>query len=129
MLRLVIMLTILTFILLLLGFDNNEIPVIVTAYSPRVQETDSTPFLGSCGNVYEGSIAVSRDMFPIDSQTFSKPSCNRIVVLIFNDGTRQRFIVRDTMNKRYRRRVDIFILNTSDALHFGIQKATLIWTD
>lgn len=87
----------------------------VTAYSPRVQETDATPFINAWGkSVDEGQIAVSRDLF-LSGWTFGRK------VWIQGEGI---FVVSDLMGKKRRGRptfdsVDIFMFSTRKALRFG----------
>ena len=85
----------------------------VTAYSPRVQETDSTPFINAEGlAVAEGQIAVSRDLFRA-GWVFGRR------VWIQGHGI---YRISDLMNKRFRDRLDIFFFNTKDAKRFGQKK-------
>jgi len=82
----------------------------VTAYSPRAQETDSTPTItASMKKVKEGTIAVSRDLFNA-GWTFGKE------VYITGYGV---FTINDLMNKRFEKRIDVFYWNTKKALKFG----------
>lgn len=84
--------------------------VTVTAYSPRVIETDSTPFINACGKrVAEGQVAVSRDLWNAGYQCGSR-------ILIEGKG---EYIVMDKMNKRWKNRVDIFFMKTRHAYRFG----------
>lgn len=84
--------------------------VTVTAYSPRVRETDSTPFVNaSMQRVAEGQIAVSRDLFK-SGWVFGKK------VYIEGFGI---FTIADLMNKRYEKRLDIFFNHTHKARKFG----------
>jgi 3D (Asp-Asp-Asp) domain-containing protein len=90
-----------------------KITVDVTAYSPRPRETDSTPFTtASNKRVQEGYIAISRDLE---------------AYLSFGDKVYIKdigiFEVQDRMNRRWRKRVDLFFFDTKQALKFGkIQK-------
>jgi 3D (Asp-Asp-Asp) domain-containing protein len=89
--------------------DFKKITVDVTAYSPTVRETDSTPFItASNKSVKEGYIAVSRDLeYYLD---FGDK------VFIEDIGI---FEVQDRMNRRWKSRVDIFFYDTKKAVRFG----------
>ena len=96
--------------------DSGEIfknvNVDVTAYSPTVGQTDSTPFTtASNKRVKEGYIAISRDLE--DYLTFGDK------VFIEDLGI---FEVQDRMNRRWQARVDIFFNETKDAIEFGKHK-------
>lgn len=85
----------------------------VTAYSPRKQETDSTPFINACNKrVAQGTVAVSRDLWAAGFTCGKK-------VLIQGHGY---FIVQDKMNARWENRVDIFFNRTKHAYRFGTQR-------
>ncbi|MCG8530240.1 MAG: 3D domain-containing protein [Desulfovibrionales bacterium] len=82
----------------------------VTAYSPRVQETDSTPFItASNTKVRPGIVAVSRDLFD-KGWVFGKK------IYIKSLGV---FTIEDLMAKRKNNQVDIFMPKTARALAFG----------
>lgn len=84
--------------------------VIVTAYSPRREETDSTPFTtASNRRVRNGIVAVSRDLFNA-GWVFGKK------VYIKNYGI---FVIDDLMAARKRNQIDIFMDDPRAALEFG----------
>jgi 3D (Asp-Asp-Asp) domain-containing protein len=83
--------------------------VTVTTYSPSVEETDSTPLITASGfkiNPINPKkhriIAVSRDL----KKKYKFGKKVRITGIGKLSGT---YTVRDVMNKRYRKRVDILI--------------------
>lgn len=93
---------------------NHAKVVTLTAYSPRVVETDNDPRVtASMQPVREGIVAVSRDLF-YDGWTFGQK------VYIEGYGV---FEIQDLMNKRFKDRIDIFHENTQKALDFGKKKA------
>lgn len=82
----------------------------VTAYSPRVEETDSTPFITAYNTrVRPGIIAVSRDLFD-KGWTFGKK------VYIKSLGV---FTIEDLMAKRKTNQIDVFMPKTTQAISFG----------
>jgi 3D (Asp-Asp-Asp) domain-containing protein len=94
--------------------------VTITAYSSTEDQCDSTPYItASMHPVRIGTLAVSPDLLEELGLFFGQR------VLIPGFGL---FEVRDTMNPRWRRRVDIWESNPEAARRFGKQKGTLIWT-
>jgi len=85
----------------------------VTAYNSEVGQCDSTPCITANGfNLCEHGIedSVATNMLPFGTKVrFPK---------IFGDRI---FIVRDRMNSRYYERFDIWMLEHSDAIKFGLQ--------
>lgn len=90
--------------------ESRVLSVTVTAYSPRVQETNSDSFTtASMQPVKEGSIAVSRDLF-YSGWVFGRE------VYIEGHGI---FVITDLMHERKTQQIDIFRFNTNEALKFG----------
>lgn len=88
----------------------------LTAYSPTVQECDSDPFVtASMKRVRPGIVAVSRDLFD-QGWVFGKK------VYVKGHGV---FEIADLMNKRFKRRMDIFFPKTEDARRFGVKQTTV----
>jgi len=87
--------------------------IVVTAYSPRKAETDSTPYItASMTKVKHGIVAVSRDLFE-QGLVFGKK------VYIEGYGI---YTIEDLMNERFTNRIDIFMFDTRKALKFGKKK-------
>lgn len=85
----------------------------VTAYSPAVGQTDSTPFItASNRRVRDGIIAVSRDLYS-KGWEFGRH------VYVKGMGV---FTIEDLMHSRKRNQVDIFMFDTHRALQFGRRK-------
>jgi 3D (Asp-Asp-Asp) domain-containing protein len=83
--------------------------VTVTTYSPTVEQTDSTPLITASGYKINPNnpkkqriVAVSRDL----KRKYKFGKKIRITGIGKLSGT---YTVRDVMNKRYRKRVDILI--------------------
>ena len=97
------------------GYGNRKLRVTATAYSSHRNQTDSTPFLAAWNNhIRPGMkiIAVSRDM--LTKYGLRNGSKVRI------GGLRGLYTVRDKMNKRYRKRIDIYMgTNRRRALRWG----------
>ncbi len=97
------------------GFGKRKLRVTATAYSSHRKQTDSTPFLAAWNNhIRPGMkiIAVSRDMLKI----YGLRNGSRVRI----GGLQGYYIVRDKMNKRYRKRIDIYMgKNRRRALRWG----------
>ncbi len=98
---------------------NHALKVTVTAYNPEAGQTDSDPLIAaSMRKVREGTVAVSRDLFD-QGWVFGKK------IRIEGLGI---FEINDLMNKRYKKRVDVFMWDKGQAKAFGkrIFKAALL---
>jgi len=101
--------------------ESMAIPVTVTAYNPVPEQTDSTPFqTASMQMVREGIVALSRDLeYEYDLQFGDK------IYLIIDGKEFGPFEFQDRMNRRFKKRVDIFMWKEADAWKFGKQKGAL----
>ena len=104
-------------------YGNRSLRVTATAYTSHAKQTDTTPFLAAWNNrLIPGMkiIAVSRDLLSIYG---------------LRNGTKVRiaglpgiYHVRDKMNKRYRRRIDIYMgLDRKKALRWGRRSVQIYW--
>ncbi len=91
--------------------------VVATAYSPRVQETDSTPFITASGTRTRDGV-IAANFLPFGTKV-RLPG-------YFGDKI---FTIEDRMNRRYTHayphRIDILFEETKQAIHFGRQEITL----
>jgi len=105
------------------GFGKHKLRVTATAYTSHGSQTDKTPFLAAWNNrIRPGMkiIAVSRDL--LSKYGLRNGSRVRIAGL---SGT---YRVRDKMNKRYRKRIDIYMgMNRRRALRWGRRSVILYW--
>ena len=108
---------------LLQDFGKQSLRVTATAYSSHVDQTDSTPFLAAWNNrLHPGMkiIAVSRDMLTLYGMR------NGTKVRI--GGLPGYYEVRDKMNKRYKKRIDIYTgLDRRKALLWGRRSVVIYW--
>jgi 3D (Asp-Asp-Asp) domain-containing protein len=98
-------------------YSDNElsVPVVATGYSSSVWETDSTPFTTAANTrTRHGIIAMSRDL--LKRYNPDAPFAFGDVVTISGVGD---FIVEDSMNDRWRRRVDVWFPSRAAAVAFG----------
>ena len=94
-----------------------------TAYTSHAAQTDSTPTIAAWGDQLKPttrSIAVSRDLLTKYGLK------HRTKVMI--KGLSGEFLVLDKMNKRWRKRIDIYMgMNRKAALKWGKKKVELSW--
>ena len=97
--------------------------VTATAYNSVEAQTSAQPFLTAWGYVLkpnDKAIAISRDLIPMGLT-------NGVKVKI--DGLDGEYIVRDKMNKRFTKRIDIYMgLDVKKAKDWGKQQVTISWT-
>ena len=105
------------------GFGKHNLRVTATAYSSHRAQTDKTPFLAAWNNrIGPGMkiIAVSRDLLT----RYGLRNGTRIRI----GGLRGYYIVRDKMNKRFRKRIDIYMgVNRRRALRWGRRSVVIYW--
>ncbi len=103
--------------------SKHSLRVQATAYSSHSSQTDSTPFLAAWNNrIRPGMkiIAVSRDL--ITKYGLGNGKKVRI------QGLPGYYTVRDKMNKRYTKRIDIYMgMNRRKALRWGRRKTVIYW--
>ena len=105
------------------GFGKHRLRVTATAYTSHKGQTDKTPFLAAWNNRLRPGmkiIAVSRDLLSRYGMR------NGTVVKIA--GLSGYYRVRDKMNKRYKKRIDIYMgLNKRKALRWGRRSVMIYW--
>ena len=102
---------------------KHKLRVTATAYTSHRRQTDSTPFLAAWNNrIRPGMkiIAVSRDLL----RRYGLKNGTKVKI----SGLRGTYRVRDKMNKRYRRKIDIYMgTNKRRALRWGRKSVTIYW--
>ena len=105
------------------GFGKHKLRVTATAYTSHKGQTDSTPFLAAWNNRLRPGmkiIAVSRDMLT----RYGMKNGTKVRI----GGLRGYYRVRDKMNKRYRKRIDIYMgLDRRKALRWGRRSVVIYW--
>ena len=108
---------------MLYGFGKRKLRVTATAYTSHANQTDSTPFLAAWNNrIRPGMklIAVSRDMLT----RYGMRNGTKVRI----SGLPGFYRVRDKMNKRYRKRIDVYMgLNLRKALRWGRRSVVIYW--
>ncbi len=89
----------------------------MTAYNSEVGQTDDTPCITAngfdvCAHGIEDTVAAN----------FLKFGTKVRIPDLFGDRI---FVVRDRMNKRYPDRVDVWMLERSDAIQFGVRRTRI----
>jgi LysM repeat protein len=104
-------------------FGKRKLRVTATAYSSHRGQTDKTPFLAAWNNRLRPgmkSIAVSRDLL----RRYGMRNGTKVRI----GGLRGYYRVRDKMNKRYRKRIDIYMgVNRRRALRWGRRSVVIYW--
>ncbi len=108
---------------MLKGFGKRKMRVTATAYTSHHNQTDKTPFLAAWNNRLRPGmkiIAVSRDML----RRYGMRNGTKVRI----GGLRGYYTVRDKMNKRYRKRIDIYMgLDRKRALRWGRRSVVIHW--
>lgn len=104
------------------GAATRTLEVTATAYTSRPSETSGDPYLGAWNNRLtpgEKAIAVSRDLIKLGLTNGAKVKIQ---------GLPGIYEVRDKMNKRWKRRIDIYMGNDlKRARNWGKREVTLRW--
>jgi len=103
---------------------TNRLRVIATAYTSHVAQTDSTPNIAAWGDKLRPGmkvIAVSRDLLSI----YGLKHGSKVRI----KGLSGEYLVLDKMNKRWRKRIDIYMgKNLNKAYKWGRRKVELRWS-
>jgi len=108
----------------LYGFGGGEksLEVTASAFTSTPGETDDTPTLAAWGDTLKPgmkAIAVSRDLIKLGLG-------HRQTVKI--SGLKGEYLVLDKMNKRWKKKIDIYMGNNKDkAKKWGKKKVTIYW--
>lgn len=101
---------------------KNTMTVTATAYNSLPNQTDSTPNLAAWGDILKPgmkAIAVSRDLIPKGLGHGAKVKIEGF------DGT---YIVLDKMNKRWKKKIDIYMgKDAAAAREWGRHKVNISW--
>lgn len=91
----------------------STIPVVLTAYSSTIWQTDDTPFITASGKTVRDGI-VAANFLPMGTR-----------IKIPEIYGQKVFIVEDRMHPRKKFQVDIWFQDYWDALDFGAQHSTI----
>lgn len=101
---------------------SKQMQVTATAYTSSVRETDSTPTITAWGNKLKPGmrvLAVSRDLLDMGLTQGT---------LVSVEGFDGDFIVLDKMNKRWKKKIDIYMGNDRHAaIQWGKRKVNICW--
>lgn len=105
------------------GQDLSSLEVVATAYTSHVAQTDSTPTIAAWGDRLKPTtkaIAVSHDL--LTKYGLKHRSKVRIT------GFSGEFLVLDKMNKRWKKKIDIYMgMNRKAAFKWGKRNVVLSW--
>lgn len=103
-------------------FDKS-LKVTATAYTSHVNQTDSTPFTAAWGDKLKPGmkvIAVSRDLLNV----YGLKHKQKVRI----KGLKGEYLVLDKMNKRWRKKIDIYMgMNKRKAYQWGRRKVEIYW--
>lgn len=103
-------------------FDKT-LKVTATAYTSHVAQTDSTPNIAAWGDRLKPGmkvIAVSRDLLNV----YGLKHKQKVRI----KGLKGEYLVMDKMNKRWRKKIDIYMgMNKKKALRWGRRKVEISW--
>ncbi len=122
--RLKIMIVAISIITILSGcYHTEELEVTATAYNSSSEQTHSShPNVGAWGDTLKAGmkcIAVSRDLIELGLTHNTKVKI---------EGLPGTYIVLDKMNKRWEKKIDIYMgQNKKRALKWGVKKTTIRW--
>jgi len=102
---------------------KHKLRVTATAYTSHRKQTDKTPFVAAWNNRLRPGmriIAVSRDLL----SRYGMRNGTKVRI----GGLPGYYVVRDKMNKRFRRRIDIYMgKNRRRALRWGRRSVVIYW--
>lgn len=102
---------------------SNRLHVTATAYTSHRNQTDSTPNIAAWGDrLHPGmkAIAVSRDLLKI----YGLKHGQKVRI----KGLSGEYAVLDKMNKRWRKKIDIYMgMNKRKAFQWGRRKVEILW--
>ena len=102
--------------------QSRQMQVTATAYTSSVRETDSTPTITAWGNKLKPGmrvLAVSRDLLAMGLTQGT---------LVNIEGFKGDFIVLDKMNKRWKKKIDIYMgYDRHAALQWGKRLVNICW--
>jgi LysM repeat protein len=105
------------------AFGTHKLRVTATAYTSHNNQTDDTPFLAAWNNKLRPGmkvIAVSRDLL----DRFGMRNGTKVRI----SGLKGLYRVRDKMNKRYKKRIDIYMgLDLKSAYKWGKRSVMIYW--
>ena len=103
--------------------DEMTMEVVGTAYNALPGQTQGDPEIGAWGDKLDvniPSIAVSRDLIELGLVHNAK---------VRVDGFSGYYLVRDKLNKRFTKQIDIFMgLDRDAAIEFGKKTVRIYWT-
>lgn len=102
---------------------DKSLHVTATAYTSHANQTDSTPNIAAWGDKLKPgmkAIAVSRDLLKVHGLKHKQK--------VRIKGLKGEYVVLDKMNKRWRKKIDIYMgMNKRKAFKWGRRKVEILW--
>ena len=102
---------------------TKSLNVVATAYTSHKNQTDGTPFIAAWNNRLRPgmrAIAVSRDLL----KTYGLKNKSKVRI----SGLPGEYTVLDKMNKRWKKKIDIYMgTDRKKALQWGRKNVTIRW--
>ena len=102
---------------------NKRLKVTATAYTSHANQTDSTPNIAAWGDRLKPGmkvIAVSRDLLKV----YGLKHKQKVRI----KGLKGEYMVLDKMNKRWRKKIDIYMgMDKKKAFRWGRRKVEILW--
>jgi len=102
---------------------DKSLHVTATAYTSHADQTDSTPNIAAWGDRLKPgmkAIAVSRDLLKVHGLKHKQK--------VRIKGLEGEYVVLDKMNKRWRKKIDIYMgMNKRKAFKWGRRKVEILW--
>ena len=102
---------------------DKSLHVTATAYTSHAAQTDSTPNIAAWGDRLKPGmkvIAVSRDLLKVHGLKHKQK--------VRIKGLKGEYVVLDKMNKRWRKKIDIYMgMNKRKAFKWGRRKVEILW--
>ena len=107
-------------------------PVVTTAYNSVPWQTDDDPWVTASGMLAgQGTIALSRNLIRAESDLMRNMGYNPAAEIAFGDTVFVVYVlpmvVRDTMNRRYSDRADIWTADVKTARAWGVRRTYLAY--
>lgn len=100
-------------------FTRIELKVKITSYNNLASQTDDSPnIMASNRLVYEGAVAISRDLKSRYGIRYGD--------LIYIERFNKYYIIEDLMNKRFKNTIDIFKFKRSESLKINFKDQKVI---
>ena len=93
--------------------------ITITSYNNEIQQCDDTPdIMASNRLVYEGAVAISRDL----KKKYNIKYGDLVYIKVFDSF----FVIEDTMNERIKNTIDVFKFDKNESLKINFKNQDVI---